>query len=145
MDPGQTFEDFRAGSNNLQVMLPMLFSEGVNGERISLERFVELTSTNPAKIFGLYPTKGTIAVGSDADIVLWQADEIRTIKDEDMFSNAGFSIYEGTQVTGWPLITIRRGEIAYENGEVIAVKGSGRLIFRKRIGLEAETWDLPLL
>jgi dihydropyrimidinase len=145
MDPEQSFSEFRAGSNNLQVMLPMLFSEGVNGERISLERFVALTSTNPARIFGLYPTKGTIAVGSDADIVLWQADEIRTIKDEDMFSNAGFSIYDGTEVTGWPLMTIRRGEIAYENGEVIASKGSGRLISRKRIGLQAETWDLPLL
>jgi dihydropyrimidinase len=77
--------------------------------------------------------KGEIAVGSHADIVLWNPEETRTIRNEDMLSKTGFSIYEGMEATGWPLLTIRRGEVVYELGRVIAGKGSGRLISRKRI------------
>ena len=134
MNPEQTIASFLAGSNNMQVMLPMLFSEGVNGGRLSLERFVELTATNPARIFGMYPMKGTLAVGSDADIVLWDADEVRTIRNEDILSNSGFSIHAGAEVTGWPVLTLRRGEVVYEEGQVTAERGSGRLVARKPIG-----------
>jgi dihydropyrimidinase len=134
MNPEQTITSFLAGSNNMQVMLPMLFSEGVNGGRLSLERFVELTATNPAKIFGMYPTKGTLAVGSHADIVLWRADEVRTIRNADILSNSGFSIHEGAEVKGWPVLTLRRGEVVYEDGRVVAEKGSGRLVARKPVG-----------
>jgi dihydropyrimidinase len=134
MDPEQTITSFLAGSNNMQVMLPMLFSEGVNGGRLSLERFVELTATNPARIFGMYPMKGTLAVGSDADIVLWDADEVRTIRNEDILSNSGFSIHAGAEVTGWPVLTLRRGEVVYEERQVTAERGSGRLVARKPIG-----------
>ena len=130
LDSKQTITLFRAGVNNLQVMLPMLFSEGVNKGRLSLERFVEVTSTNPAKIFGLYPRKGTIAVGSDADIVLWNPDKVHEIADADVLSNAGFSIYSGTEVMGWPEVTIRRGEIVFRNGRVSAAPGSGKLTSR---------------
>ncbi len=130
LDPRQTIRLFRAGVNNLQVMLPMLFSEGVNKDRLSLERFVAVTATNPARIFGLYPKKGTVAVGSDADIVIWDPSTKRTIRDEDVLSNTGFSIYAGTQVTGWPEITIRRGEVVYQDGKVTGVAGSGRLVDR---------------
>jgi len=134
MNPEQNITTFLAGSNNMQVMLPMLFSEGVNGGRISLERFVEVTATNPAKIFGMYPMKGTLAVGSHADIVLWNAGATRTIRDEDILSNSGFSIHAGTEVTGWPVLTLRRGEVVYEDGKVTAQKGSGRLVVRRAIG-----------
>ncbi|MCZ6807104.1 MAG: amidohydrolase family protein [Deltaproteobacteria bacterium] len=134
LDPTQTITQFNAGVNNLQVMLPMLFSEGVNEGRLSLERFVELTSTNAARIFGLYPRKGTIAVGSDADLVIWDPDETRTIRDEDMLSNTGFSIYAGTEATGWPVTVLRRGEVVYAEGRVTARRGSGKVIARKRIG-----------
>ena len=95
LDPSQTISQHRAGLSNLQVVRPMLYSEGVVRGRISEERFVAVTSTNAAKLFGLYPRKGTIAVGSDADIVLWDPDETRTIRDEDMLSGAGFSVYSG--------------------------------------------------
>ena len=132
LDSKQTITSFRPGVNNLQVMLPMLFSEGVHGGRISLRRFVEVTSTNAAKLFGLYPRKGAIAPGSDADLVIWDPEETRTIADSDILSKAGFSIYAGTEVTGWPRITIRRGELVYEGGTIDAVKGSGRLISRSR-------------
>ena len=122
--------------DNLQMIRPMLFSDGVVTGRISAERFVAVTATNPARLFGLYPRKGTIAVGSDADIVLWDPDEVRTVRDEDMFSNRGYSIYAGREVTGWPVLTIRRGEIVYENGEVHATAGSGQLLRRSR-------WQAP--
>ena len=130
LDSKQTIAVFRAGVNNLQVMLPMLFSEGVNKGRLSIERFVEVTSTNPAKIFGMYPRKGTIAVGSDADIALWDADEVHEIADADVLSNAGFSIYSGTEVVGWPKVTIRRGEVVFRNGRVLATPGSVKLVSR---------------
>ena len=123
------------GVNELQVVLPMLYNNGVLSGKISLERFVELTSTNVAKIFGLYPRKGTIQVGSDADLVLWDMEEKRIIKDEDMYSQAGFSIYNGETYTGWPKITIRRGEIVYENGKVVGEVGTGQVIKRKKFQL----------
>ena len=133
LDPRQSITVFRAGVNNLQVMLPMLFSKGVQQGRLSLERFVEVTSTNTAKIFGMYPRKGTIAVGSDADIVLWNPDEVHVIRDDDVLSNAGFSIYSGTEVQGWPVTTIRRGEVVFENGSISAAPGSGKLISRSAL------------
>jgi dihydropyrimidinase len=132
LDPALSIVNLRPGVNNLQVMLPMLFSEGVVSGKISLEQFVAVTSTNAAKLFGLFPRKGTIAVGSDADLVLWDTDATRTIRDEDQFSKACFSIYSGTSVTGWPVLTIRRGEIVYENDAIDAVPGSGRLIKRHK-------------
>ncbi|WP_310790080.1 amidohydrolase family protein [Candidatus Palauibacter polyketidifaciens] len=132
LDPSQTISSHRAGLSNLQVVRPMLYSEGVVRGRISEERFVAVTSTNAARLFGLYPRKGTIAVGSDADIVLWDPNETRTIRDEDMFSGAGFSVYSGWEVTGWPVMTLRRGEVVYENGEVLAGAGSGELLRRGR-------------
>jgi dihydropyrimidinase len=127
----------RPGVNNLQFMLPMLFSAGVVQGRISLERFVAVTSENAAKLFGLYPRKGAIAPGSDADLIVWDATRKRTIDDRDTFSKAGFSIYSGTEVTGWPQVTIRRGEVVYEQGEVRATKASGRLISRRPIASDA--------
>ena len=136
MDPSQTISRHRAGLNNLQVVRPMLYSEGVVQGRISEERFVAVTSTNAAKLFGLYPQKGTVAVGSDADIVLWDPDETRTIRDEDIFSGAGFSVYSGWDVTGWPVMTLRRGEVVYEDGEILAGAGGGELLRRGR-------WQAP--
>ncbi len=99
--------------NNLQVMRPMLYSDGVRTGRITVEQFVTLTATNPAKLFGLYPAKGTIAVGADADLAIWDPDETRTIRDEDALSNTGFSRPGGRGVTGWPTVTSRRGAVVY--------------------------------
>ena len=132
LDPSQNVARHRAGMSNLQVMLPMLFSDGVRSGRISLDRFVEVTSTNPARLFGLYPRKGVVAVGSDADVVLWDPDETRTIRDEDMFSGSGYSVHAGRVVTGWPTLTMRRGEIVYRDGEIRGEAGSGQLAPRAR-------------
>jgi len=132
LDPSLSVSNVRAGVNNLQVMLPMLYSEGVLNKKISLKRLIEVTSSNPAKLFGLYPRKGTISTGSDADLVLWNFNEKRIIKDEDMLSRAGFSVYSGTEVTGWPAVTIRRGEIVYKDRQILGKKGSGELIRREQ-------------
>lgn len=132
LDPTQTIARHRAGLNNLQVVRPMLFSEGVVQGRISLERFVAVTATNPARLFGLYPRKGVVAPGADADIVLWDPGETRVIRDEDMLSGAGFSVYSGWEVTGWPVVTIRRGEVVYQDGGIVAEPGSGELLRRSR-------------
>ena len=125
-----TFKEMANGVPGLEIRLPILFSEGVQKGRITLQQFVALTSANHAKLYGLYPKKGTIAVGSDADLVLWDPDERRVIRDEDMLSRAGHSIYSGMEVTGWPITTIRRGEVVYENGEVTGKPGSGILVRR---------------
>jgi dihydropyrimidinase len=132
LDPSLNVANLRPGVNNLQVMLPMLYSEGVLKGKISLQQFIAVTSTNAAKLFGLYPRKGTIAVGSDADLVLWDADESREVHGSELFSRAGFSVYEGIKVTGWPLITIRRGQVVYEDGQITAQPGSGQLLRRRQ-------------
>jgi dihydropyrimidinase len=120
------------GINVLQVYLPMLYDAGVRTGRITLERFVAVTSTNAAKIFGMYPRKGTIQVGSDADVVIWNPNLKRTIRDEDELSNAKWNIYAGREVTGWPTTTIRRGEIVFQAGKLIGRPGTGKLIPQAR-------------
>jgi dihydropyrimidinase len=117
----------RPGVADLQTMLPVLYSEGVLGNKLTLERFVALTSTNAAKLMGLYPKKGTIAVGSDADLTLWDPAESKVLRREDLFSNAGFSLFEGKTITSWPRLTIRRGHVVYEDGRILAGTGSGRV------------------
>jgi dihydropyrimidinase len=132
MDPDNSVRRPREGSNFLQDQMPLLYSEGVRKGRISLERMVAVTATNPAKLFGLYPRKGVIAVGADADLAIWDPDLTRTIRDEDILSNGKFSIFAGWEVTGWPIVTIRRGQVVYENGKIVAAPGSGRLAPRTR-------------
>ncbi len=130
MNPSLDVENLRPGVPNLQEMLPVLFSEGVVTGRLSAERFVEITSSNPAKLFGLHPRKGTVAVGSDADLALWDPGAKRTIEPGDLFSRGGFSLFEGWEVTGWPRATIRRGSVVFEDGQIEAEPGSGQILRR---------------
>jgi len=125
-DPTQTIFNKRMGINNLQDYAPMMFSEGVLKGRITLEQFVAVTSTNAAKIFGMYPRKGVIQVGSDADIVIWDPAMKKILKDADEFSNAGYTSYAGMEVTGFPRTTIRRGEVVFDKGKITGKPGSGR-------------------
>jgi dihydropyrimidinase len=136
LDPSLDIINHRPAGNYLQVQLPLLYSEGVRTGRITLERMVALSSTNPAKLFGLYPRKGTIAVGSDADIVIWDPNLKRTVRNEDQLANARFSIFSGWEIVGWPVVTIRRGEVVYEDGKILAAAGSGQLPHRQR-------WQTP--
>lgn len=130
MAPDHTIANLRPGAENLQVMLPMLYSEGVLKGRISLNRMVEVLSTNEAKLFGLFPRKGTIAVGSDADLVLFDPNPTRSVEAAMLKSNADHSVYEGWSVTGWPRMTMRRGAIVFENDEITGHPGSGKLVRR---------------
>ena len=132
LDPALTISRVRPGVSNLQYMLPMYYSEGVRTRRIALERFVATTSTNAARLYGLHPRKGIIAEGSDADVVIWDPEQRRTVRAEDDLSNSDYSPYEGRTVTGWPVITIRRGEIVGNEMTVIGMPGSGQLVPRER-------------
>ncbi len=122
----------RQGVADLETMLPMLFSAGVSTGRISLHRFVSLTSTSPARLFGLYPRKGTIAVGSDADLLVLDPQLRRTIDGSSMRSRAGYSAYDGREICGWPRFTISRGDVLLEDGQVLAKPGRGQWLRRGR-------------
>jgi len=130
LDPELTVATARPGAENLQVMLPMLYSEGVRTGRISLSRLVEVQSTNAAKLFGLFPRKGTIAVGSDADVLIFDPELTSTIDAGMLKSNVDYSVYQGRQVTGWPVVTIRRGEVVFRDDEVVGKPGSGQVVRR---------------
>jgi dihydropyrimidinase len=130
LDPALDVRTARQGVADLETMLPMLLSEGVRSGRMSLPRFVEVTSTNPARLFGLYPRKGTIALGADADLVAWDLGETRTIDGASMRSRADYSVYDGWEVRGWPAYVLSRGEMALEGGEVRARPGRGRWLAR---------------
>ena len=132
LDPTLTAQDLRQGMAELETMLPVLWSEGVASGRISVARFVEVTSTNAARLFGLYPRKGTIAPGADADIVIWNTDETRIIDGSTMQSRAGYSPYDGWTVRGWPDLTMSRGEIVASGTEISGTPGRGRLVSRSR-------------
>jgi dihydropyrimidinase len=126
-DPAIPAHDLRQGMAELETMLPVLWSEGVATGRISPARFVEVTSTTAARLFGLYPRKGAIAPGSDADLIVWDPTTTKTIDGSTMHSMAGYSPYDGWDVTGWPEVTISRGEIVARGSDVTGQPGRGRL------------------
>ena len=115
-----TFKEMANGVPGLEIRLPLLFSEGVQKGRITLQQFVALTSANHAKLYGLYPRKGTIAVGSDADFAIWDADKDVTIRWKDLHDNVGYSPYEGRQIKGWPVTVVSRGRVVVEDGKLNA-------------------------
>jgi dihydroorotase (multifunctional complex type) len=115
------------GSPMVQHYLSLLLTD-VNAGKISLERVVELCSTNPARLVGLYPRKGAIAAGADADLVVLDLDRSETISAARGYSKCGWTPLEGREVQGVPVMTILRGRIIVENGEVLAEPGSGRFL-----------------
>ena len=123
---------FRPGMTALETLMPMLYSEGVRKGRISLSRFVEVTSTNAAKLFGMYPQKGTIAIGSDADLGVWDPQRRRTVRASETHTRSDFDVFEGWEVQGWPIYTISRGEVIVDNGKVTGARGRGRPVKRGR-------------
>ena len=120
--------DAAPGMADLETLMPILFSEGVVDGRISIERFIEVTSTNAAKLFGLYPRKGTIAIGSDADMVIWDPDQTRIFSLGSAVSQADFTLYEGRAIQGWPRTTISHGEIVYEDGAIKETRRRGNRV-----------------
>ena len=111
----------------IETRLPLLYSEGVLGGRITLNRFVELTSTHPAKAYGLHPRKGTIAVGSDADLVIW--DEREFVLDNTHLHHAvDYTPYAGQTLRAWPALTLARGEVVWDGTMFHPRAGQGRFL-----------------
>lgn len=123
-----TFKEMANGVPGLELRLPLLFSEGVCRGRIDLNAFVALTATNHAKLYGLHPRKGTIAVGADADIAIWDPDREVVVTSEMIHDNVGYTPYEGRRLTGWPITVISRGRIVVKDGHLAAERGSGRFL-----------------
>ena len=130
------FSKIPNGGPGLENRLQMIHEFGVRGGRISLNRMVELLSTNPAKLFGLYPRKGTIAVGSDADIVVFDPDKRVTISASTHHSKSDYNLFEGTEVTGAPEVVLLRGNVLVEDGELVAQPGIGQFVARAKFGEE---------
>ena len=128
--PNPKFTEIANGLPGIELRVPLLFSEGVGKGRIDIHRFVALTSTNVAKIYGLHPRKGTIAVGSDADIAIWDPHKEVTVTWDLLHDNVGYTPYEGQQLKGWPITVLRRGNVVVENGDLKADKGSGQFLRR---------------
>jgi dihydropyrimidinase len=125
------------GVPGLQTEMQAIYSEGVTKGRISVNTFVAAFCTNPARIFGLYPRKGTIAVGSDADLVLFDPSRTLTIGDWPLYSRAGYDPFEGLVVTGVPVLTLSRGEIIAREGHLLGRPGRGEHLLRKRVAASA--------
>jgi dihydropyrimidinase len=123
-----TFKEIANGVPGIELRLPLLFSEGVGQGRLDLNAFVALTATNHAKLYGLYPKKGTIAIGSDADITIWDPEREIEITAGILHDNVGYTPYEGRRLRGWPVTVLSRGRIVVEDGGLVATRGSGQFL-----------------
>ena len=130
------FSKIPNGAPGLENRLHMIHELGVRSGRISLNRMVELLATNPAKLFGLYPRKGTIVPGSDADIVIFDPERRKTITAADQHSRSDYNLYEGTEVTGDIDVVLLRGTVLVEGGELAVEPGFGTFVERARFGQE---------
>ena len=121
------FRHIPNGIPGLETRLPLLYSEGVLGGRITLQKFVELTSTNPAKAYGLHPRKGTIAIGSDADLVIWDERDV-VLRNADLHHNVDYTPYEGMALRAWPGLTLMGGEVVWDGQAFHPRAGRGRFL-----------------
>ena len=127
------FSKIPNGHPAIEHRMELLFSEGVNKGKISLNKYVEVTSTNAAKIFGMFPQKGTIGIGADADIVLFDSNEKHTISVQNHHMNTDYSAYEGWEVTGKVKTVLLRGNVAIDNNQCLVEKGNGKFIKRSKV------------
>ncbi len=128
--------DFRKIANGMpgiEMRLPLMFSEGVLKGRIGLNQFVALSSTNAARLYGMHPLKGTLAIGADADIAIWDPEEVRVAGE--MHDAMDYNPFEGMTVTGWPVTVLGRGRRIVDGGELVARPGDGRFVARGRSDL----------
>jgi dihydropyrimidinase len=123
-----SFLDQGFGSPQIETLLPVTYDGGVNQGRVSVVRLVQLLSENPARIFGLYPRKGTLAPGSDADILVFDPNREFTIHADNQHSNVGYTLYENRTVLGWPEMSFQRGKRILWQSEIVAEPGQGRFL-----------------
>jgi dihydropyrimidinase len=124
------FNQIPGGAPGIETRVPLVYHFGVNQGRLSLNQFVNVTSAAAARLFGLYPRKGTIAPGADADLVLFDPDREVTISAETLHQNCDYTPYEGMRVKGWPQAVLSRGEVIVRDGEFLGSKGRGRYLRR---------------
>ena len=130
--PNPTFPQIANGVPGIELRLPLLFSEGVGKGRIDIHQFVALTATNVARIYGIHPRKGTIAVGADADLALWDPEKELTVSWDDLHDDVGYTPYEGMTLMGWPVTVLSRGRVAVEDGQLKVERGSGSFLARDK-------------
>jgi len=128
---GNTIETVCGGHNGIETRMPVVYTKFVSSGRISLERFVDITSTNAAKILGMYPKKGAISAGSDADIAIFDPDMNKTITLDDLHADSDYSIWEGFECQGYPVTTILRGNVIVDNGVLKGSSTDGQWLSRK--------------
>ena len=128
---GNTIETVCGGHNGIETRMPVVYTKFVSSGRISLERFVDITSTNAAKILGMYPKKGAIAAGSDADIAIFDPGMNKTITLDDLHADSDYSIWEGFECQGYPVTTILRGNVIVDNGVLKGSSTDGQWLSRK--------------
>jgi dihydropyrimidinase len=124
------FKQIANGQPGLETRLPLLFDAMVSKGRMGLMKFVELTATEPAKIYNLHPKKGSIAIGADADIAVWDPKRKVTLSDAMMHDRTGYTPFAGRKITGWPETVLRRGAVVVADGKLQASAGSGRFLPR---------------
>ncbi len=125
------FWSVKPGFDGVGFIVPSLLSGGYHRRGLSLSRISQVMAENPAKIFGLYPRKGTIAVGSDADLVLVDLEAEHTVGAEATAAHSDFSIFAGMKFKGWPVMTISRGEVIARDGQLLSSPGRGRYLSRE--------------
>jgi dihydropyrimidinase len=123
-----SFSKIPNGIPGLETRLPLLFSAGVTQGQLSLARFVNLTSTYPARLYGLFPQKGVIAIGADADFAIWDPHATWTIANADLHHAVDYTPYEGITVTGRVTETVIRGRVVQRDGRLLVEKGSGQFL-----------------
>ena len=128
---GNTIESVCGGHNGIETRMPVTYTKMVSTGRISLERFADITATNAAKILGMYPQKGVIAVGSDADIVLFDPNLNKKLTLDDLHADSDYSIWEGFECRGYPIMTILRGQVIVEDGKLAGSSADGKWLSRK--------------
>jgi dihydropyrimidinase len=124
------FTQIPNGTGGVEDRMHVLWHHGVNSGRLTMNEFVAITSTNAAKIFNIYPRKGSISIGADADIAIWDPAKERTISKDTHHQNVDFNIFEGMTVQGINTVTISQGKVVYQDGDVRTVKGAGRYVDR---------------
>jgi dihydropyrimidinase len=128
------FSKIPNGGPGIENRLHMLHHFGVREGRLSMNRLVDLCCTQPARLFGLFPRKGTIAVGTDADIVIWDSEKPLTISAATHHSNVDYNLFEGTEIIGAPEMVLLRGQVIVDHDELVAAPGAGRFLHRARFG-----------
>ena len=126
--PNPPFNRITNGVPGVETRMPLLFSRAMTTDGLDLNQVVAVSATNPAKIYGLYPRKGTIGIGSDADFAVWDPDRKMKISIDGLHDGMDYTPYDGLDVQGWPVVTVSRGEVIWRDGKFTGEAGRGEFL-----------------